>query len=164
VANLVCSRRLHRDVWMAVLLSLARVGSDQSNVRLANGMRASATIGILVYCADYRCSHAIEMSAESGEHVRSAPASRHPAYLRPCRLRASFGHSGKARDNYINKKSRKCKCSRTKTGRRWTPSINFGSRAPKRAEHVSPFPQTSGKTSRSFAPVRSATARRSASC
>ena len=32
------------------------------------------------------------------------------------------------------------------------------SRAPKRrAEHVSPFPQTSGRTSRSFAPVRSAT-------
>ena len=53
VADLVCSRWLHRDVWMAVLLSLARVGSDQSNVRLANGMRASGTIGILVYCCDY---------------------------------------------------------------------------------------------------------------
>jgi len=26
-------------------------------------MRASGTIGILVYCADYRCSHSIEMSA-----------------------------------------------------------------------------------------------------
>ena len=48
---------------MAVLLSLARMGSGQSNVRLANGMRASGTIGILVYCADYRCSHSIEMSA-----------------------------------------------------------------------------------------------------
>jgi hypothetical protein len=62
VADLVSSRWIHRDVWMDVLLSLARVGSDQSNVRLANGMRASGTIGILVYCAD--CSHSIEMSAE----------------------------------------------------------------------------------------------------
>jgi hypothetical protein len=49
---------------MAVLLSLARVGSDQSNIRLANGMRASGTISILVYCADYRSSHSIEMSAD----------------------------------------------------------------------------------------------------
>jgi hypothetical protein len=49
---------------MAVLLSLARVGSDQSNVRLTNGKRAAGTIGILIYCADYRCSHSIEMSAE----------------------------------------------------------------------------------------------------
>jgi hypothetical protein len=49
---------------VAVLLSLAHVESDQSNVRLANGMSASGTIGILVYCADYRCSHSIEMSAE----------------------------------------------------------------------------------------------------
>ena len=49
---------------MAVLLSLARVGNDQSNVRLANGIRASGTTGILVYCADYRCSHSIEMSAD----------------------------------------------------------------------------------------------------
>jgi hypothetical protein len=49
---------------MAVLLSLARVGSDQPNVRLANGMRASGTIGIPLYCADYHCSHSIEMSAD----------------------------------------------------------------------------------------------------
>ena len=65
VADLVCSNWLHRDVWMAVLLSLARVGSDQSNVRLANGMCASATIGILWSIAPTnRCSHSIEMSAE----------------------------------------------------------------------------------------------------
>jgi len=42
VADLVCSHRLHRDIWVVVLFSLARVGSDQSNVRLTN-MRAART-------------------------------------------------------------------------------------------------------------------------
>jgi hypothetical protein len=56
VADLVCSRWLHRDVWVAVLLSLARVGSDQSNVRLANGCALRGRSSILVYCVDYRCN------------------------------------------------------------------------------------------------------------
>jgi hypothetical protein len=27
-------------------------------------MRAAGTIGILIYCADYRCSHSVAMSAD----------------------------------------------------------------------------------------------------
>ena len=34
-------------------------------------MRSSGSIGILVYCADYRCSHCIAMSADQwGDDVR----------------------------------------------------------------------------------------------